>query len=83
MSNDDITRRDFVTMTVAGIAVAAGADVSAQAVTEKTVEIKTPDGTCDAAFIHPGDRRARGRHHLARCVRPASVDARHGQAAGR
>src|SRR6188508_3266695 len=52
-SNDELTRRDFVAMTVAGIAVAAGADVSAQNVTEKTVEIKTPDGTCDAAFIHP------------------------------
>ena len=52
-SNDDITRRDFVAMSVAGIAVAAGVDVSAQNVTEKTVEIKTPDGTCDAAFIHP------------------------------
>ena len=54
MSNDDITRRDFVTMTVAGIAVAAGANASAQPnVAERTVEIKTPDGTCDAAFVHP------------------------------
>lgn len=54
MSNDDITRRDFVNMTVAGLAAAAGATASAQqAVTERTVEIKTPDGTCDAAFIHP------------------------------
>src|SRR5574342_1321970 len=53
-SNDDITRRDFVSMTVAGLAAAAAADVSAQqAVTETTVDIKTPDGTCDAAFIHP------------------------------
>jgi carboxymethylenebutenolidase len=53
-SNDDITRRDFVSLTVAGLAAAAGATASAQqAVTEKTVEIKTPDGTCDAAFIHP------------------------------
>jgi carboxymethylenebutenolidase len=53
-SNDDITRRDFVSLTVAGLAAAAGASASAQqAVTEKTVEIKTPDGTCDAAFIHP------------------------------
>ena len=53
-SNDDITRRDFVGMTVAGLAAAAGASASAQQpVTEKTVEIKTPDGTCDAAFIHP------------------------------
>ena len=53
--NDDITRRDFVTMSVAGgIAVAAGANADAQQnVVERTVEIKTPDGTCDAAFIHP------------------------------
>jgi carboxymethylenebutenolidase len=53
-SNDDITRRNFVSMTVAGLAAAAATDASAQqAVVEKTVEIKTPDGTCDAAFIHP------------------------------
>src|SRR5580700_3615502 len=54
MSNDELTRRDFVTMTVAaGIAAAAGSDVTAQQVVEKNVEIKTSDGTCDAAFIHP------------------------------
>ena len=53
-SNDDITRRDFVGLTVAGLAAAAGGSASAQqTVTEKTVDIKTPDGTCDAAFIHP------------------------------
>jgi carboxymethylenebutenolidase len=53
-NNDDITRRDFVSMTVAGLAGAAATDASAQqGVVEKTVEIKTPDGTCDAAFIHP------------------------------
>src|SRR4029453_17137674 len=53
-SNHDIPRRDFVSMTVAGLAAAAAADASAQqGVVEKTVEIKTPDGTCDAAFIHP------------------------------
>ena len=46
-SNDDITRRDFVTITVAGgIAVAAGTNAGAQLnVAERTVEIKTPDGT--------------------------------------
>jgi carboxymethylenebutenolidase len=54
MSNDELTRRDFVTMTVAaGLAAATGSDVAAQQVMEKNVEIKTPDGTCDAAFIHP------------------------------
>jgi carboxymethylenebutenolidase len=55
MENDDITRRDFVTMTVAaGIAAAAGTNLDAQQpVTETNVNIKTADGTCDAAFIHP------------------------------
>src|SRR6266545_5652149 len=55
MESDDITRRDFVTMTVAaGIAAAAGASLDAQQrVVETNVEIKTADGTCDAAFIHP------------------------------
>src|SRR5580704_10174973 len=54
MPNDELTRRDFVTMTVAaGLAAAAGSDVTAQQAVEKDVEIKTPDGTCDAAFIHP------------------------------
>ena len=54
MSNDELTRRDFVAMTVAaGLAAAAGSDAAAQQVVETNVEIKTPDGTCDAAFIHP------------------------------
>jgi len=55
MDNEEITRRDFVSMTVgAGIAAAAGAQASAQQpVVETNVEIKTADGTCDAAFIHP------------------------------
>jgi carboxymethylenebutenolidase len=56
MSNEDITRRDFVTMTVAaGLAAAAGTQTEAQQkVTEANVEIKTADGICDAAFVHPG-----------------------------
>jgi carboxymethylenebutenolidase len=55
MEHDDMTRRDFVTMTVAaGIAAASGADPTAQQpVVEANVEIKTADGTCDAAFVHP------------------------------
>jgi carboxymethylenebutenolidase len=53
MADDDVTRRDFVRTTVAaGLAAAAGANVDAQQAAEKMVEIKTPDGTCDAAFIH-------------------------------
>ena len=55
MEDDQITRRGFVSMTVtAGIAAAAGVEASAQQrVVETNVEIKTADGTCDAAFIHP------------------------------
>src|SRR4029077_5974750 len=53
----DITRRDFATLLgSAGIAVTvtstAAADIGLEMV-ENCVEIKTPDGTCDAAFIHP------------------------------
>jgi carboxymethylenebutenolidase len=58
MQDDEITRRDFVSMTVAaGVAAAAtGADAMAQQrVVETNVEIKTADGVCDAAFIHPAN----------------------------
>jgi carboxymethylenebutenolidase len=56
---DDISRRDFVSMSIAaGIAAAAGTTASAQMpVMEMNVQIKTPDGTCDAAFIHPNSGR--------------------------
>jgi carboxymethylenebutenolidase len=55
MEHDDLTRRDFVSMTIgAGIAAAGGAELLAQSqVVETNVDIKTPDGTCDAAFFHP------------------------------
>jgi carboxymethylenebutenolidase len=54
-STTDISRRDFVTLSVAAsVALAAGsAPEAAVAVVEDNVTIKTPDGTCDAAFIHP------------------------------
>src|SRR3954468_11972940 len=55
-SADDFSRRDFVALSIAA-GVAAAAATSAQAanlpVTENNVTVKTPDGTCDAAFIHP------------------------------
>jgi carboxymethylenebutenolidase len=50
--SSDLARREFVALSVAGLA-AAGSAVGAAAVVETDVEIKTPDGTCDAAFIHP------------------------------
>lgn len=55
-ASSEISRRDFVQMSIAaGIAVAGGATLaSAQmAVVETDVTIMTPDGSCDAAFIHP------------------------------
>ena len=50
----DIARRDFVARSVtAGLAGTAVSAAAALDVLETEVEIKTPDGTCDAAFIHP------------------------------
>ena len=51
----DIARRDLVGLSVAaGLAATAGSAAGAGLeVVETDVEIKTPDGTCDAAFIHP------------------------------
>jgi carboxymethylenebutenolidase len=50
----DLSRRDFVALSLAaGVAVAASPASAAVPVVETMVEIKTPDGTCDAAFSHP------------------------------
>jgi carboxymethylenebutenolidase len=42
-----------VVSATAGIVAAGGSLSAATKVVEENVEIKTPDGTCDAAFIHP------------------------------
>jgi carboxymethylenebutenolidase len=54
-NNDDLLqRREFVGLTVAaGLAATAGSAAAAMDVVETNVDIKTPDGTCDAAFFHP------------------------------
>jgi carboxymethylenebutenolidase len=51
----DLSRRDFIALSVAASLAAATGSASAAAlpVVETNVAIKTPDGTCDAAFIHP------------------------------
>src|SRR4051812_37198145 len=50
----DLSRRDFVALSAAGIAAAtATASGVGLPVTETEVTIQTPDGTCDAAFIYP------------------------------
>ena len=53
--SNDLSRRQFVTLSVAaGLAAAAGTQAGAQAkFVETDVEVKTQDGTCDAALIHP------------------------------
>jgi carboxymethylenebutenolidase len=50
----DLSRRDFVALSVAGgLAVATGSAQAALPVVATEVMIATPDGTCDAVFIHP------------------------------
>ena len=53
-NSGDITRRDFATFLVgAGLAATVpSAAATDPELVESDVEIKTPDGTCDAAFIH-------------------------------
>ena len=53
--DSELSRRDFVALSVAA-GFAAGAGPAAAAglpLTETDVAIRTPDGICDAAFIHP------------------------------
>src|ERR1700722_17694360 len=53
--SSDLSRRNFIAMSVATgmAAAAASASSAAMPVVETDVTIKTPDGMCDAAFIHP------------------------------
>lgn len=49
-----LSRRQFGALSIGvGMAALLPRDANAQAVTEKDVAIKTPDGTCDAYFVHP------------------------------
>jgi carboxymethylenebutenolidase len=53
-ADSELTRRDFVALSVAsGLAAAGVPAASALAVSEREVTIKTADGSCDAAFFHP------------------------------
>jgi carboxymethylenebutenolidase len=50
----DVRRRDFVGLSMAaGLAAAGSLSGKELEVVVTDVDIKTPDGTCDAAFIHP------------------------------
>jgi carboxymethylenebutenolidase len=48
-----VTRRQFGVLLGAGVAMALPKVVGAVSVTDAEVSIKTPDGTCDAYFVHP------------------------------
>src|SRR6516164_108214 len=55
-SDAGVSRREFSAVSLAaGLAAVAGAPASAveRPLTETDVMVKTPDGTCDAVFIHP------------------------------
>ena len=55
-----VTRRQFGVLLAAGAAMMLPASAAAQATSERDVEIKTPDGTCDAYFVHPASGAAAG-----------------------
>src|SRR5687768_8398521 len=48
-----ITRRQFGVLVAAGVAMMLPESADAQQTAEREVEIKTPDGTCDAYFVYP------------------------------
>ncbi len=55
-----VTRKQFGVMLGAGIAMMLPQVANAVTVTESDVTIKTPDGTCDAYFVHPSTGTAPG-----------------------
>lgn len=55
-STSGLSRRDFVALSVTAAGAVAASGVASAAplpVMEMDVEVKTPDGVCDAVFIHP------------------------------
>ena len=55
-----VTRRQFGILLGAGMAMLLPRDANAVDVTASEVTIKTPDGTCDAYFVHPNAGTAPG-----------------------
>ena len=51
-----LTRRDFNTLALgSAMAMIMPRAANALAVTSTNVEIETPDGSCDALFVHPSE----------------------------
>jgi carboxymethylenebutenolidase len=55
-----VTRRQFGVLLGAGVAMMLPRVVNAVAVTEADVTVTTPDGACDAYFVHPSTGTAPG-----------------------
>jgi len=55
-----VTRRQFGVLLGAGVAMMLPKVLNAVAVSDGDVMIKTPDGTCDAYFVHPSSGTAPG-----------------------
>ena len=55
-----VTRRQFGVLLGAGVAMMLPTVVNAAAVTDSDVTITTPDGMCDAYFVHPASGTAPG-----------------------
>jgi carboxymethylenebutenolidase len=55
-----VTRRQFGVIVAAGLSLALPPVLNAVAVTESDVNVTTPDGTCDAYFVHPASGTAPG-----------------------
>ena len=55
-----VTRRQFGALLGAGMMMMLPKVVNAVAVTEADVTVKTPDGSCDAYFVHPSTGTAAG-----------------------
>jgi carboxymethylenebutenolidase len=61
LRSGELSRRQFGALTLgAGLVSLLPAVANAAEVTESEVEIKTPDGTCDAYFVHPSKGTAPG-----------------------
>jgi carboxymethylenebutenolidase len=55
-----ITRRQFGVLLGAGVAMMLPESANAQQTAEREIDIKTPDGTADAYFVHPAAGAAAG-----------------------
>ena len=55
--SNKISRREFTALSLAaGVTAAAGSSAAAADMVDSDVEVKTADGTCDAALIHPNGK---------------------------